>query len=188
MLVRALSSNVRRFASDTRKLPNKLDKAIIVPVDKSVMSPIRAAFHGDLASFNKNCVPFPVALSPEAKDTLSQVLEPVQKFFAKIPSAKIDADHAIPADVMNGLRELGLFGIQIGEEYGGLGLSNTSYARIAEEMSDASIAVTLMAHQSIGLKGILMFGTPEQKKKYLPRLASGEHIAAFALTEPQTGR
>jgi hypothetical protein len=145
MLLRACRS-LRHFATDVRKAAtNKLDKEVIVPADKSALSPVRAAFYGDLASFNKNCVPFPDALSSEAKDTLRQVIEPVSKFFAKVPSAKIDADHAIPGDVMDGLKELGLFGIQIAEEYGGLGLSNTAYARIAEEIvPDASIAVTLM--------------------------------------------
>ncbi|XP_032851702.2 complex I assembly factor ACAD9, mitochondrial isoform X3 [Tyto alba] len=78
--------------------------------------------------------------------------------------------------------------MQIPEEYGGLGLSNTMYARLGEITSlDGSIAVTLAAHQAIGLKGILMAGTDEQKAKYLPRLASGEHIAAFCLTEPGSG-
>ena len=124
--------------------------------------------------------------------------------------------------MIDGLKELGVFGLQIPTELGGLGLSNTAYARVAEEVCrDASIAVTLLAHQSIGLKGlisgvfvnsqsriapsytfshclmffmhvcvssgILLNGNEEQKKKYLPKLATGEHIAAFALTEPTAG-
>uniref|UniRef100_A0A673AS43 Complex I assembly factor ACAD9, mitochondrial n=1 Tax=Sphaeramia orbicularis TaxID=375764 RepID=A0A673AS43_9TELE len=89
---------------------------------------------------------------------------------------------------MNGLKELGLFGMQVPEEYGGLGLSNTVYARLAEITAlDGSIAVTLAAHQAIGLKGILIAGNEAQKNKYLPKLASGEHIAAFCLTEPGSG-
>ncbi|XP_044307155.1 complex I assembly factor ACAD9, mitochondrial isoform X4 [Varanus komodoensis] len=71
---------------------------------------------------------------------------------------------------------------------GGLGLSNTMYARLGEIISqDGAIAVTLAAHQAIGLKGILIAGNEEQKKKYLPKLASGEHIAAFCLTEAGSG-
>uniref|UniRef100_UPI00358DF2AB complex I assembly factor ACAD9, mitochondrial-like n=1 Tax=Myxine glutinosa TaxID=7769 RepID=UPI00358DF2AB len=71
---------------------------------------------------------------------------------------------------------------------GGLGLSNTMYSRLGECIStDASIYVTLAAHQAIGLKGILIAGTEEQKQKYLPKLASGEQIAAFCLTEPGSG-
>ncbi|XP_041837686.1 complex I assembly factor ACAD9, mitochondrial isoform X2 [Melanotaenia boesemani] len=76
----------------------------------------------------------------------------------------------------------------IPEEYGGLGLSHTMYARLNEIIAlDGSIAVTLAAHQAIGLKGILMVGNEAQKQKYLPKLASGEHIAAFCLTEPGSG-
>ncbi|XP_012931645.1 acyl-CoA dehydrogenase family member 9, mitochondrial isoform X2 [Heterocephalus glaber] len=78
--------------------------------------------------------------------------------------------------------------MQIPEEYGGLGLSNTMYARLGETISlDGSITVTLTGHQAIGLKGIILVGTEEQKAKYLPKLASGEHIAAFCLTEPGSG-
>nr|XP_020728139.1 acyl-CoA dehydrogenase family member 9, mitochondrial isoform X2 [Odocoileus virginianus texanus] len=73
-------------------------------------------------------------------------------------------------------------------EEGGLGLSNTMYARLGEVIGlDASIAVTLAAHQAIGLKGIILAGSKEQKARYLPRLASGEHVAAFCLTEPASG-
>ena len=72
---------------------------------------------------------------------------------ARVPSQKIDEHHHIPDSVMNGLRELGLFGLQIPLDYGGMGLTNTAYARIVEEFCiDPSIAVTLLAHQSIGLK------------------------------------
>ncbi|NXC66966.1 ACAD9 dehydrogenase, partial [Anhinga anhinga] len=105
-----------------------------------------------------------------------------------VDSKKIDQDAKIPPETLKGLKDLGLFGMQIPEEYGGLGLSNTMYARLGEITSlDGSIAVTLAAHQAIGLKGILIAGTDEQKAKYLPRLASGEHIAAFCLTEPGSG-
>uniref|UniRef100_A0A8C6TRF7 Acyl-CoA dehydrogenase family, member 9 n=1 Tax=Neogobius melanostomus TaxID=47308 RepID=A0A8C6TRF7_9GOBI len=105
-----------------------------------------------------------------------------------VDSAKIDREAKIPPETLSGLKELGLFGMQIPEEYGGLGLSNTVYARLAEITAlDASIAVTLAAHQAIGLKGILIAGNEEQKQKYLPKLACGEHVAAFCLTEPGSG-
>jgi acyl-CoA dehydrogenase family member 9 len=84
----------------------------------------------------------------------------------EIDSTKIDLDHEISKEVIQGLGELGLFGVQIPANNGGLGLSNTSYARMMEEVvHDASVAVTLMAHQSIGLKGIIMFGNEAQKAK-----------------------
>jgi very long chain acyl-CoA dehydrogenase len=92
----------------------------------------------------------------------------------------------IPDDVMNGLKEQGAFGIQVPVELGGLGLTNTQAARLFEIVGahDLGISVCMGAHQSIGFKGILLFGTDAQKQKYLPKLAAGDHIAAFCLTEP----
>ena len=87
---------------------------------------------------------------------------------------------------MAGLKEQGAFGIQVPVEFGGLGLTNTQAARLFEVVSahDLGISICTGAHQSIGFKGILLFGTDAQKEKYLPKLATGENIAAFALTEP----
>uniref|UniRef100_UPI0037E7A584 complex I assembly factor ACAD9, mitochondrial n=1 Tax=Semicossyphus pulcher TaxID=241346 RepID=UPI0037E7A584 len=132
--------------------------------------------------------PYP-EIGNEEVDEINQLVAPVEKFFnEEVDSAKIDREAQIPPETLNGLKELGLFGIMVPEEYGGLGLSNTVYARLAEIISlDGSIAVTLAAHQAIGLKGILIAGNEAQKQKYLPKLASGEHIAAFCLTEPGSG-
>ncbi|XP_077678179.1 complex I assembly factor ACAD9, mitochondrial isoform X1 [Eretmochelys imbricata] len=132
--------------------------------------------------------PYP-EISNEELEEINQFVGPVEKFFSEeVDSKKIDQDAKIPPETLKGLKSLGLFGMQVPEEYGGLGLSNTMYARLGEIISlDGSIAVTLAAHQAIGLKGILMAGTDEQKAKYLPKLASGEHIAAFCLTEPGSG-
>uniref|UniRef100_A0A3P9I8Q7 Complex I assembly factor ACAD9, mitochondrial n=1 Tax=Oryzias latipes TaxID=8090 RepID=A0A3P9I8Q7_ORYLA len=132
--------------------------------------------------------PYP-EISNEELEELNQFVAPVEKFFSEeVDSAMIDQEARIPAETMKGLKELGLFGIMVPEEYGGLGLSNTTYARLNEIIAlDGSIAVTLAAHQAIGLKGILLAGTEAQKKKYLPKLASGEHVAAFCLTEPGSG-
>uniref|UniRef100_A0A0D9R8F2 Complex I assembly factor ACAD9, mitochondrial n=1 Tax=Chlorocebus sabaeus TaxID=60711 RepID=A0A0D9R8F2_CHLSB len=111
---------------------------------------------------------------------------PIEKFTCHaVDSRKIDQEGKIPDETLEKLKSLGLFGLQVPEEYGGLGLSNTMYSRLGEIISmDGSITVTLAAHQAIGLKGIILAGTEEQKAKYLPKLASGEHIAAFCLTEP----
>ena len=87
------------------------------------------------------------------------------------------------------MRELGAFGLQVPQDLGGVGLCNTQYARLTEIVggNDLGVGIFIGAHQSIGFKGILIAGTPEQKAKYLPRLASGEDFAAFALTEPSSG-
>ncbi|CAI9553291.1 unnamed protein product, partial [Staurois parvus] len=132
--------------------------------------------------------PYP-EISKDELEEINQLVGPVEKFFSEeVDSKAIDQNAKIPPETMKGLKDLGLFGMQIPEEYGGLGLSNTMYARLGEITSlDGAIAVTLAAHQAIGLKGILIAGNEEQKAKYLPKLASGDHIAAFCLTEPGSG-
>ncbi|XP_029772037.1 acyl-CoA dehydrogenase family member 9, mitochondrial [Suricata suricatta] len=136
----------------------------------------------------KEVFPFP-EVSQDELNEINQFVGPVEKFFTEeVDSQRIDREGKIPEETLEKLKSLGLFGMQVPEEYGGLGLSNTMYARLGEIVSlDGSIAVTLAAHQAIGLKGIILAGSKEQKAKYLPRLASGEHIAAFCLTEPSSG-
>src|SRR4030088_2722995 len=94
-----------------------------------------------------------------------------------------------PAEFIQGLRDLGLFGLIIPEEHGGIGLSNAGYARVLSQSSshDSSVSLTIGAHRSIGMKGLLRSGTAEQKARYLPKLASGQMIAAFCLTESGAG-
>ncbi|MCC7537735.1 MAG: acyl-CoA dehydrogenase family protein [Deltaproteobacteria bacterium] len=147
---------------------------------------MKSLFHGVIA--DDLIFPYP-SIPPEERENLTLMIDSVRKFMDTVDSKKIDREHRISDEVMSGARDLGLFGLNIPTEYGGLGLSQTSYARVMQEVAakDNSLAVTLGAHQSIGLKGILMFGTEAQKKKYLPRLAAGEQLAAFALTEPGAG-
>ena len=106
-----------------------------------------------------------------------------------VDSDKIDRDGEIPEKVIQGLRDLGAFGIKIPREYGGLGLSQLSYMKAIELVSsvDGSLTALLSAHQSIGVpQPLKMFGSEAQKKKYFPRLAKGA-ISAFALTEHGAG-
>lgn len=107
----------------------------------------------------------------------------------QVDGDEIDRHSEIPDGVIRGLGELGLLGMTIPEAYGGLGMSQYAYCRAAELVSKqcASTALFINAHQSIGLKALLLFGTEEQKKKWLPLLAKGEKIAAFSLTEPNAG-
>src|SRR4051812_4903568 len=106
-----------------------------------------------------------------------------------VDSDKIDREGEIPQDVIQGLRDLGAFGIKIPREYGGLGLSQLSYMKAIELVSsvDGSLTALLSAHQSIGVpQPLKLFGSEAQKKKYFPRLAKGA-ISAFALTEHGVG-
>ncbi|HET8713183.1 MAG TPA: acyl-CoA dehydrogenase family protein [Gemmatimonadales bacterium] len=117
-------------------------------------------------------------------------LDKLERFLREeVDSDKIDREGEIPDKVVEGLRQLGAFGIKIPREYGGLGLSQLSYMKAIELVSsvDGSITALLSAHQSIGVpQPLKMFGTEAQKKKYFPRLAKGA-ISAFALTEHGVG-
>ncbi|XP_059050560.1 very long-chain specific acyl-CoA dehydrogenase, mitochondrial [Achroia grisella] len=133
--------------------------------------------------------PFPEPLSEDQRQTLQELVPPVEKFFEEVNDpAKNDADAQIEQGTLSGLWDLGAFGLQVPTDLGGLGLNNTQYARLVEVVGahDLGVGITLGAHQSIGFKGILLFGTPEQKAQYLPRVTSGEY-AAFCLTEPSSG-
>ncbi len=102
---------------------------------------------------------------------------------------EVDRTGEIPAKVLQGLAELGCFALKIPKEYGGMGFSQINYNRILQLVSSycASTSVWLSAHQSIGVpKPLMLFGTEEQKRKYLPRFRKGD-ISAFALTEPEVG-
>ncbi|XP_025067269.1 very long-chain specific acyl-CoA dehydrogenase, mitochondrial-like [Alligator sinensis] len=103
--------------------------------------------------------------------------------------AKNEKLEGIEEATLAGLKAMGAFGLQVPEELGGVGLTNTQYARVVEVVGvhDLGVGISLGAHQSIGFKGILLFGTRSQKEKYLPKLASGETVAAFCLTEPSSG-
>ena len=100
-----------------------------------------------------------------------------------------DEKGEMPPAFVEELKAFGLFGLVVPEEYGGLGFGAAAYSRTLQEIArhDASVALTVGAHSSIGMRGLLLFGTPEQKRRWLPRLATGEMIAAFCLTEPSAG-
>jgi short/branched chain acyl-CoA dehydrogenase len=104
-------------------------------------------------------------------------------------AAELDREARFPYELVAEMAELGLMGIPIPEEYGGAGADTLSYAIAVEELTriDSSVAITVAAHTSLGTMPIHLFGTEEQKQEWLPRLASGEALAAFGLTEPNAG-
>lgn len=133
--------------------------------------------------------PFPTPLNDDQKETLSMLVDAFSKLSEKNDPAWNDANYDFPPEIVEMLKESGAFGIQVPEKYGGIGLNNTQYARLVEIMggNDLAMSIYLGAHQSIGYKGILLYGTDAQKEKYLPDLAAGNNIAAYCLTEPASG-
>jgi short/branched chain acyl-CoA dehydrogenase len=127
-------------------------------------------------------------LSPEHELVRRTVREFAEQKVAPV-AAELDREHRFPYDLVAELAELGLMGMPVPEEYGGAGADTLSYAIAVEELTriDSSVAITLAAHTSLGTMPILLFGTEEQKRRWLPDLASGKKLAAFGLTEPGAG-
>lgn len=134
-------------------------------------------------------MPYP-ELGAEEADTVHRVLDNLRRFASThVDSARIDHDAHIPEEVLAGLRDLGLFGLSIPTDYGGAGFSPMATTRILQELGgiDASLALVVGTHVSIGTRGILLFGSDTLKQTYLPRLANGSALGAFALTESGAG-
>lgn len=134
--------------------------------------------------------PFPT-LSEAEKETLGDISGALEGLLG--PRAedfrKWDVAGELPEEFIDELKEFGMFGLVIPEAHGGMGLGNKAYSRTLQEVAkyDASVAVTIGAHSSIGMRGLLLFGTEEQNDRYMEKLASGEMIAAYCLTEPGAG-
>jgi alkylation response protein AidB-like acyl-CoA dehydrogenase len=148
---------------------------------------VRELFEG---SFRLDLVhPYP-EMSPADVERARPFMERLERFLReRVDSDRIDREGKVPADVLQGLRDIGAFGIKIPEEYGGLGLSQTGYTHAIGLVTsiDGNLTALLSAAQSIGVpQPLKLFGTPEQKRKYLPRLARGA-VSAFALTEANVG-
>jgi alkylation response protein AidB-like acyl-CoA dehydrogenase len=152
------------------------------------LSPAKALFCGSI--IKPLFWPFP-QVSSDQEETLRMVLESVDRFLEDRQDdfRQWDRNSGQPEDFIQELRDLGLFGLIIPEDYGGIGLSNAGYSRVLQQSSryDSSVSLTVGAHSSIGMKGLLLFGSDAQKAKYLPKLASGRMIAAYCLTESGSG-
>src|SRR6266511_3422861 len=155
--------------------------------ESQLQSPMRALMAGQVPE--DAVFPFP-EVAAEERETVSAFLESLRGFArVHIDPPRIEREHRIDDEVTRGLADLGIFGMTIPEAYGGYGFSASAYCRVMEEIGtiDASLGILVGGHQSIGMKALLLYGTEEQKKKWLPPLASGELLAAFALTEPEAG-
>src|SRR5258708_516800 len=141
----------------------------------------RGEFHSD-ALF-----PYPELPSGE-RETVSRAVADVKAYAeSSIDALAIDREAEIPQAVVDGLARLGVLGMTAPPEYGGRGFTQSGYCRIMEVIGghDASTAVFVNAHHSIGIRALLLFGTPEQKARWLPPLARGEKLAAVALTQTE---
>ncbi|GFY75990.1 very long-chain specific acyl-CoA dehydrogenase, mitochondrial [Trichonephila inaurata madagascariensis] len=168
---------------DHDKGEKKIDKNV-----RETNSFVMSIFKNQLKT--EQIFPYPDVLTPDEKSTLAMILDAPKKFFEEVNDPdKNDKLERVEPELMKQLGELGAFGLQVPEEYGGVGLNNTQYGRMVELVGrhDLGVGITLGAHQSIGFKGILLFGNKEQKAKYLPDLAIGKKIAAYCLTEPGSG-
>lgn len=126
------------------------------------------------------------------QETFQLLKDSVQRFVRErlMPAEDYVEEHdEVPADIVNDMKEIGLFGISIPEEFGGIGLSMAQECEVAYELGHTALAFRSVVGTNIGIgsQGILMDGTDEQKAAYLPRIASGELIVSFALTEPDAG-
>ena len=158
------------------------------PALRSDDSAAKQLFLGNI--LEENLFPYP-QIRARDREMLSAMTDAIDQFLAgKAAELKqYDRDAEQPAEFIQALREMGLFGLIIPEQFGGLELSNGAYARVLGQTSshDSSVSLTIGAHSSIGMKGLLLFGTDAQKQRYLPKLATGEMIAAFCLTESGAG-
>ncbi len=154
--------------------------------EPSKMGPVKNLFWGNI----KEDFYFPYPTT-EARETAEcdQLLARLDDYLKKEhPAVAIDQDQLIPRWVIDRLFEIGVLGMTIPKDFGGLGLGITSYNRVLERIgwSCGSTAVMVSAHQSIGCKAVMLFGNEEQKKRWLPRLA-GDWLSAFCLSEPNVG-
>ncbi|TML96284.1 MAG: acyl-CoA dehydrogenase [Actinobacteria bacterium] len=156
------------------------------PPKHGVASFAKALFLGEI---HEDLVfPFPKP-DEEEQDRIRALVAQAREFKAGYDPRAAEEARWIGDDTIAELGERGLLGLYVPTQYGGQGLTQTGYCRVSEEFAqiDATLSVIMGVHQSIGMKGIVLFGTDEQKERFLPDLASGRKLAAFALTEPEAG-
>ncbi len=125
----------------------------------------------------------------EADEKTNEMISKYLKATEKYPALDVEEKGTVPPELFEKLKESGFFGLNLPEEYGGVGLNMWQYLKVVEEITSRDLALALisLAHLSIGCKGIVLFGSEAQKKKYLVPAAAGEMIFSYALTEPNIG-
>lgn len=133
--------------------------------------------------------PYPTLSRTESREVRSLVDSALEFLNDEYDPGQVEKQRWVGDNIIRGLGERGLLGLYISPEYGGQGLSQTGYCRVMEEFGgyDATLSVVMGVHQSIGMKPIHLFGTDDQKARFLPDLVSGRKLAGFALTEPGAG-
>ena len=157
-------------------------------IDRKTASFVQSLCMGEIEE--EIILPFPQMAAGE-KETLGQVLASIRQLLhgREKEFREWDVEAEMPGSFVEELRQFGLFGLVIPEAHGGIGFGSTAYSRVLQEIAqfDGSVALTVGAHSSIGMRGLLLFGTEAQKARWMPKLATGEMIAAFCLTEPGAG-
>ena len=165
------------------------DAEQILGPEPSTMGAVKNLFWGNFRE--ELYFPYPeiAKTSPEETAECDQLVAEVENYLkTEHPSIEIDQNQHIPEWVIQKLFDMGVLGMTIPKEFGGLSMGITSYNRVLETLGKycGSTAVMVSAHQSIGCKAVMLYGTDEQKKEYLPKLAR-EWLSAFCLSEPQVG-
>ncbi|MCA9311676.1 MAG: acyl-CoA dehydrogenase family protein, partial [Phycisphaerales bacterium] len=162
------------------------DAEVLLGPDPDELGHIKNLFWGNIRE--ELVFPYPT-IDAEETARCDQLLAALDDYLRnEHPAIQIDQEQEIPDWVLRKLFELGVMGLTIPREFGGLGMGVTSYVRVLEKIGQycGSTAVLVSAHQSIGCKAIMLFGNEKQKQEWLPRLSS-DWISAFCLSEPNVG-
>ena len=162
-------------------------KDLLEAAPAAEMGFVKSLFFGRLKL--DSVMPYPKQDVDEAKRT-DELIAKVDAFLkSDVDAPKIDAEERIPQSVIDGLARLGVLGMTVPKEFGGGGFTHTAYCRVLERVAAhcASTGVLVGAHQSIGLKALVLMGNEQQKNTFLPDLAAGRKLAAFCLSEPEVG-
>ncbi len=165
------------------------DAETMLGPEPSTMGAVKNLFWGNFREELYFPYPEVAKTAPEETAECDRLVAELEEYMKnEHPSIEIDQEQYIPESVIQKLFSMGVLGMTISKEYGGLGMGITSYNRVLETIGKycGSTAVMVSAHQSIGCKAVMLFGTDEQKARWLPKLA-GEWLSAFCLSEPQVG-